>query len=407
MSIGHPNLTIHSKVGFLVGLDNQINWKEQGLIPQDFAFVFTEGGQSFFKSSEVRDLDERIGDLDAYIKDTETLILAELEEEILDFEYQIRETFSALADLDCIFAFASCACELQYVRPVVLPANENCIEIVNGRHPLQEILMESSYQKNSIQINESRIVNIVTGPNFSGKSCYASQAGLLVYMAHIGCFIPCDKARISIVGRIIARFNIPETCSIPQSSFQLDLTQMGQSLRLASENALVLIDEFGKGTSPASGIALLTASLRLLLNKKCKVICTTHFLEVFSLGFLKDGDGIKTLQMAVSIDNDSAENVTPLFLLEDGVASSSAGLVCARKAGVSEIVLARASELLLAAKERRKVLPLVELLRIHLTSSVEIMQLLDMFMSVSWVSATDNEIDELILATDNVRLDCA
>jgi DNA mismatch repair protein MSH5 len=264
---------------------------ERNLIPQDFAFVFTEGGQSYFKSCEVRDLDERIGDLDAYIKDTETLILAELEEEILDFEYQMREIIGELADLDSIFAMAECAIELQYVRPVVVP--ENCIKIVNGRHPLQEILIESSYKMNSIEVNESRMVNIITGPNFSGKSCYASQVGLLVYMAHIGSFLPCDEARISIVDRIIARFNSPETCSIPQSSFQLDLTQMGQSLRLASDNSLVLIDEFGKGTSPASGIALLTASLRLLLSKRCKVMCKTHFLEVFSLGFLQDGEGIK------------------------------------------------------------------------------------------------------------------
>jgi DNA mismatch repair ATPase MutS len=105
----------------------------------------------------------------------------------------------------------------------------------------------------------------------------------------------------------------------------------------------------------------------------------------------------------MTVANDSTDDVMPLFRLDDGVASASAGLACARKAGVSEIVLSRANELLLAAKERRKVLSLVELVRIHLTTSAEAFQLLDIFMPVNWVSATNEEIDGIILAMENVR----
>jgi MutS domain V len=268
-----------SQVGFLVALQDQLDWSEQGVLTNDFKFIFTEAGKSFFKNADVRDLDESIGDLDAvstvalrvdrnnvhvksskntsspccptdrfdhvllftkYIKDTEALILAELEDDILDCECELRGTFNALAELDCILAFSDCAINNKYVRPEVVPAVDNCIQILNGRHPLQEIVMDTEFIPNNTYADASNRVNIITGPNFSGKSCYARQVGVLAFMAHIGCFIPCDAARISILDQILARFSSVETCAVPQSSFQLDLTQMGSILRRTTPNSLVV-----------------------------------------------------------------------------------------------------------------------------------------------------------------------
>jgi len=166
--------------------------------------------------------------------------LAELEDNILDFDSQIRNTFIALSELDCILAFANCATDLKYVRPEVVPAAENCIQIVNGRHPLQEIVLETEFVANNTCVDYSNRVNIITGPNFSGKSCYARQVGMLAIMAQIGCFIPCDEARISVIDLILVRFSVVETCAVPQSSFQLALTQMGSILRRATPNSLVV-----------------------------------------------------------------------------------------------------------------------------------------------------------------------
>jgi len=196
---------------------------------------------------DMRQLDESIGDLYAYIKDIETLIVAELEDDILDREAELRDTFNALADLDCILAFAGCAVDLHYVRPQVVAADEYCIQISNGRHPLQEIISDNEFIANDAFVDKSNRVNVITGPNFSGKSCYARQVGVLVYMAHIGAFIPCDGAQISVTEQILTQFSSVETCAVPQSSFQLDLSQMGSIMRRASPASLVLIDEFGKG----------------------------------------------------------------------------------------------------------------------------------------------------------------
>jgi DNA mismatch repair protein MSH5 len=192
-------------------------------------------------------LDEELGDLDAFIKDTESMIVSELEDDILDCETDLRATFGALADLDCILSFASCAADLGFVRPDVVDASEKTISITNGRHPLQELIIDTEFIPNDTHVDARCRINVITGPNFSGKSCYTRQVGVLVYMAHIGSFLPCDGAIISITDQILVRINTIETCAVPQSSFQLDLTQMGTILRRSTPYSLVLIDEFGKG----------------------------------------------------------------------------------------------------------------------------------------------------------------
>lgn len=175
------------------------------------------------------------------------MIVSELEEDVLDCESDLRATFGALAELDCILSFANCASDLDFVRPNVIEASETAIEITNGRHPLQELIIDTEFIANDTHIDSQHRLRVVTGPNYSGKSCYTRQVGMLVYMAHIGSFLPCDSATISITDQILARINTVETCTVPQSSFQLDLTQMGTILRRSTPHSLVLIDEFGKG----------------------------------------------------------------------------------------------------------------------------------------------------------------
>lgn len=200
---------LHIKVGFLIALDKRNHRHNAGTnefpdLPQAFAYVFIQDEEAFFKNPEMRALDEEIGDLDAFIKDTESMIVSELEEDILDCETDLRRTFGGLAELDCILSFASCAADLNYVRPQMFDANHgkkttannrndravngdgdgtetngiddaaDGIFIENGRHPLQELIIDGDFISNDTNMGKSRI-NVVTGPNFSGKSCYTRQ----------------------------------------------------------------------------------------------------------------------------------------------------------------------------------------------------------------------------------------
>ena len=215
-------------------------------LPPTFSFVFLQDNEVFFKNPDMRQLDEELGDLDAFIKDTEAMILSELEQEILDYESELRNTFDALAELDCIIALSECASDLNLTRPLLCQSG-NQIRIENGRHPLQEIILDDDFIPNDVTMDLESRINIVTGPNYSGKSCYLRQVGVLLYMAQIGSFVPCDRAKLCIVDQILARISSYETCVVPQSTFQIDLTEMATILRKSTPASLVLIDEFGKG----------------------------------------------------------------------------------------------------------------------------------------------------------------
>jgi DNA mismatch repair protein MSH5 len=121
---------------------------------------------------------------------------------------------------------------------------------------------------------------ILTGPNYSGKSIYLKQVALIVFMAHVGCFVPAHSAKIGLTDRILSRVTTRETVSRIQSAFMLDLQQISLALSLATRRSLLIIDEFGKGTESSDGAGLACAVMEHLLSLGCerpKVVGATHF----------------------------------------------------------------------------------------------------------------------------------
>jgi DNA mismatch repair protein MSH5 len=121
---------------------------------------------------------------------------------------------------------------------------------------------------------------ILTGPNYSGKSVYLKQVALIVFMAHVGSFVPAESAMIGLTDKILSRLTTRETVSRVQSTFMVDLQQISLALSLATRRSLLVIDEFGKGTESSNGAGLACAVMEYLLNLKTetpKVIGATHF----------------------------------------------------------------------------------------------------------------------------------
>mmetsp|Transcript_38893 Transcript_38893/g.80759 ORF Transcript_38893/g.80759 Transcript_38893/m.80759 type:complete len:130 (-) Transcript_38893:2567-2956(-) len=108
-------------------------------------------------------LDSSVGDPDCDVKDKEALIVGELEDFILEYDTELQLAFNTIADVDCILAFSSNALDRGYVRPLVVPASENCIEIRNGRHPLQEVVLENNFVPNDTVIDSTNLLNVITG----------------------------------------------------------------------------------------------------------------------------------------------------------------------------------------------------------------------------------------------------
>lgn len=376
-------------------------------LPGDFRFICVKESITLFKNKVTDQLDQSYGDIDATIKAKEIEIVRQLEETILAHESEIRETLNVISELDCIQALAVAAEENGYVRPQVLPKEASIVSIKKGRHPLQERVMDCEFIPNHTDITPDKRVNVITGPNFSGKSCYARQVGILVYMAHIGSFIPCDHAEISIFESIMAHFGSVESCSVPQSSFQYDLSCLASFQNRANQYSLTIIDEFGKGTTPSSGIALLGAALKNFSSRGTKVLCTTHFLELFSMNLLKDGhEGINALQMAIRLpeeDGDKEDIPVPTFHLERGICASSAGLACAALAGLDQNVISRARHIIQCSRNRVKLEPDPQVYRSIYGISRSSQSVLHEFLATDWKAASKDEIASFHQRLESLR----
>ena len=167
---------------------------------------------------------------------------------------------------------------------------------------------------------------ILTGPNYSGKSVYLKQVAVIVYMAHVGSFIPAESAKIGITDKILSRVATRESVSRVRSAFMIDLQQIALALSLATRRSLLIIDEFGKGTDSSDGAGLACAVFKHLLSlgaDRPKVLGATHFhgkkcgvqwqglangkAEIFELGMLKPSPKLAFGHMEVRTDDQASE----------------------------------------------------------------------------------------------------
>jgi DNA mismatch repair protein MSH5 len=254
----------------------------------------------------------------------------------------------------------------------------NVIHIEGGRHPLQELTV--SYIPNDCFIRggagddggnetEASIVQprsssslqqsveepsmlIMTGPNYSGKSVYLKQVAITVFMAHIGSFVPAERATIGLTDKILTRIATRESVSRDQSAFMIDLQQISLSITLATHRSLVVIDEFGKGTNAHDGAGLSCGVMEYFLsleNLRPKVLAATHFHEIFTNDFLTERPELAFGHMEVQVDTAASveDQITYLYKFVPGRSNSSFGTLCAMMNGIDKAVVERADELIL------------------------------------------------------------
>lgn len=194
---------------------------------------------------------------------------------------------------------------------------------------------------------------VLTGPNHSGKSVYLKQVALIVYLAHVGSYVPADHAVIGLTDKILTRISTRESMARNESAFAIDLRQAAFSINHTTRRSLVLIDEFGKGTNATDGAGLMTALLDHFLSlddERPKVVVATHFHEIFENEFLTEGRVLAFAHMEVRVDTEAIDvddQVTYLFRLMPGRSTTSYGCRCAAMNGVDEAVVERAEALAL------------------------------------------------------------
>ena len=300
------NVLYFPQIGFLITVPLEPVTSQavyQGSLDNPWEHMFSTEDQVYFKNDQMREMDSHFGDLYGMISDREIEISHELAQFVLDYEKLLTNASDACGELDSILALAQGALAYKLSRPNV--QNGNCLQIRGGRHLLQELNVPSFVPNDTFlvggggEIKDSETASlsstssfrpqadkempsmlILTGPNYSGKTVYLKQVALIVYMAHIGSYIPAANARIGITDKILSRVSTRETVSRIQSAFMIDLQQISQAMNLMTPRSLLIIDELGKGTDSTSGAALACAVFKHLMSLgdyRPKVIGATHF----------------------------------------------------------------------------------------------------------------------------------
>ncbi|VDN08502.1 unnamed protein product [Thelazia callipaeda] len=296
------------------------------------------------KNKRMRELDREIGDIKMEIIDIETNAMLKLKQLIGRNDEVIRRSAFICATLDCIISLALTAREYNWYCPHYV--DESVIDVDDGRHAIAELLSTTKFVPNSVRSGGVHTkIKILMGPNASGKSIYLKQIGIIVFLAHVGSFVPAKKAIIGPVDRIITRIHTVDCVMDGMSTFATDLSQMSVALRRGTGNSLILIDEFGKGTIMEAGLSLLASSLNYWIRKgksDCPhVFAVSHFYTLFD-HIIKDESILSFSTMNAIL---AGEKLSFQYKLIDGFISSSHASQIARKMGIDENIINRAHEI--------------------------------------------------------------
>ena len=292
---------------------------------------------------ELKEYEEKILHAEEKIGALENELFTKLRQAIAAEAVRVQQNASLIATLDCFTALAGVAHEQRYTEPEV--DDGEIIEIREGRHPVIEKLLPpgETFTPNDVVLdNGENQIQIITGPNMSGKSSYLRQTGLIVLLAQTGSFVPAARARIGLVDRIYTRVGASDNISSGESTFLVEMHEAANIVNTASARSLILLDEVGRGTSTFDGISIAWALTEYLANRiGAKTLFATHYHELNELADLFPR--IKNLKVEV---REYGDKVIFLHKVTPGFADHSYGIQVAQMAGLPEEIIRRATTIL-------------------------------------------------------------
>ncbi|KGM44389.1 hypothetical protein JY97_01100 [Alkalispirochaeta odontotermitis] len=292
---------------------------------------------------------EKLGELEAEINSIKERIIEYEQELFLSIREEAKKHVSELlrlagiiSDIDVVQAFSHAATEYGYVRPRMI--EDSRIEIERGRHPIVEChIPHGSFVPNSISIDSDGVsFALITGPNMAGKSTILRQVALITLMAHAGSFVPADSALIGLVDRIYCRVGATDNLARGESTFLVEMNETANILRSASKQSLVIMDEIGRGTGTADGLAIAKAVCEYLLTQTTpKTLFATHYRELTKI------EHPHLINLSMAVHEKDGLLIFPKTLVP-GPAEASYGIHVGSMAGLPESVVKRAQELLLS-----------------------------------------------------------
>ena len=307
------------------------------ITPEYFRQTQTLVNAKRYTTPELKDFEARMSSSEGEISRIENELYNQVIEKVLSYSKDLQLTGRLLGLLDCVVSCAVLARERNYVRPVINESSS--INIINGRHPVIETI--SGFTPNDVKLDDKSRIIILTGPNMAGKSTWLRMTALLTIMAQAGLFIPAESASIGLVDKIFTRIGARDDLLRGNSTFMIEMLETANILNNLTDKSLIILDEVGRGTSTFDGMSIAWAVIEHLNLSQARVLFATHYHELTCLE--QRLPGIKNYSMKVS-ENDSG--ILFLHQVIEGPASRSYGIEVARLAGLPDIVLRRAFELL-------------------------------------------------------------
>lgn len=339
---GIPKLKVgYNRVfGYYIEVSN--SYKEK--VPEEYIRKQTLTNCERFITPQLKELEGRI--LGAHDKSIqlEGQLFEELRTKVAEQLARVQATAAAVAQLDVLVSFAVVSVANGYRRPDVNLNGK--IILKDSRHPVVELLLDGApFVPNDVFLDmDDNRVAIITGPNMAGKSTYMRQIALIVLMAQIGCFVPAESAEIGVVDSIFTRVGASDDMASGQSTFMVEMTEVADILKHATNRSLLVLDEIGRGTSTFDGMSIARAVLEYVADKRslgAKALFATHYHELTVLEELISG--VKNYNIAVKKRGD---DVTFLRRIVRGGADDSFGIEVAKLAGVPNKVVQRAKQVL-------------------------------------------------------------
>ncbi|WP_286269545.1 DNA mismatch repair protein MutS [Thalassotalea hakodatensis] len=328
------------KVGYnkVHGFYIEISRASSNEVPPEYIRRQTLKNNERFITEELKSHEEKVLSAQSKFLALEKKLYEALFDLILPNIDSLQSLADSLATLDVIANFAERAETLQYSQPILHDGSG--IHIDNGRHPVVEQMTADPFIANPVALSDSRKMLIITGPNMGGKSTYMRQTALIVLLAHVGCFVPADAAKISLVDRIFTRIGASDDLASGRSTFMVEMTETANILHNASQNSLVLLDEIGRGTSTYDGLSLAWACAEMLaLRTKAYTLFASHYFELTLLA-----EQVPTLANVHLDAKEHDDNIIFMHAVQEGAASKSFGLQVAQLAGVPHSVIQRAKQ---------------------------------------------------------------
>lgn len=319
-------------------VSEELGWERRQTLTNAERYITPELKE---KEALVLNAEERIIDL-------EYNIFMEIKESVKGVLFELKETATLLSEIDSLCSLSLVSEEHHLIRPKF--NNNHNLRIIEGRHPVVEVVSNNNYVKNDVIMDESTSTLLITGPNMSGKSTYMRELAIIIIMAQMGSFVPAAEADLPIFDSIYTRIGASDDLVSGESTFMVEMIEAKNAIVNATENSLILFDELGRGTATFDGMSLARAILEYVnLKIKCKTLFSTHYHELTDLS--------DTIPSIKNVHVDAVEEdgkVTFLHKVKEGPIDKSYGIHVARLAGLPEDLLKRASEFLASYESHEK-----------------------------------------------------